>query len=290
MAWVTVAVVGWVEGQDGHAQPSTAPGDELWRDVSGQPLPFQDHETIRNVMRSARVVSREEVGRGIAGTERLVLEHDRIRFHAAFRDVDLRKGVETRSGSWRRKRELRDAAILEVAAYELSQLLGIGRVPPVVEREVDGVSGTVQVWVEGAVPEVEVDELRPPDVERWLQQKQVMRLFDSLIANTDRNQGNLLVDRSWTIWFIDHTRSFRETARLLYVDQVTGCERALWKRLQEVDEATLRQRLGPYLEAAEMSRLVTRHRTLLHHVRRLIRTRGEASVLFDLRPPGAKRS
>jgi len=279
LAVVTAAVLGWAGGPDGG-----------WRDVSGQPLPFQDHETIRNVMRSARVVSREEVGRGVAGTERLVLEHEGTRVRAAFRAVDRRTAVETYAGSWRRTREVRDAAIFELAAYELSELLGIGRVPPVVERTVDGVDGTVQLWVEGAVAEVELDEVRPPDVERWLQQKQVMRVFDSLIANPDRNRGNLLVDREWTIWLIDHTRAFRETARLLYVDQITGCERTLWERLQSLDERTLRQRLGPYLEAPELSTLVARHRRLVRHLRVLIRTRGEATVLFNLRPPAAAQS
>ena len=37
----------------------------------------------------------------------------------------------------------------------------------------------------------------------------VVRLFDQLIFNTDRNLGNLLIDKSWRLWMIDHTRAFK---------------------------------------------------------------------------------
>ena len=40
------------------------------------------------------------------------------------------------------------------------------------------------------------------------------RLFDQLIANIDRNLGNLLISNDWTIWAIDHTRAFRTNATL----------------------------------------------------------------------------
>ena len=39
-----------------------------------------------------------------------------------------------------------------------------------------------------------------------------MRVFDELIANTDRNQGNMLIDKQWKLWLIDHTRGFRTTS------------------------------------------------------------------------------
>ena len=37
----------------------------------------------------------------------------------------------------------------------------------------------------------------------------VVRLFDQLIYNTDRNLGNLLIDKDWRLWMIDHTRAFK---------------------------------------------------------------------------------
>ena len=36
-----------------------------------------------------------------------------------------------------------------------------------------------------------------------------VRMFDQLIYNVDRNLGNLVIDKNWTIWMIDHSRAFR---------------------------------------------------------------------------------
>jgi hypothetical protein len=257
--------------------------------VDGTPLPFQDHATIREALHSATVISREKIGRGVGGAEKLVLEHGGTRFHAAFRTVDVTKRPPPSGGATRPTMKYRDAAIFEVAAYELSELLGVGRVPPAVERRIGDVDGSVQIWLEGAAPEVVLVEqgaLKPPDQAQWRRQKQVMRVFDSLIANTDRNQGNLLIDDEWNIWLIDHTRAFRRSTRLLYVDRLDTCERRLWVALNEVDENTLTQRLDPYLERLEVTNLLRRRLHLIRHFEQLIERNGEAAVLFDLLPPG----
>jgi len=182
----------------------------------------------------------------------------------------------------------RDAAIFEAAAYELSELLGVGRVPPAVVRSIDGQAGTAQIWMEGTAPEVvlvERGELQPPDQERWRQQKQIMYVFDTLIANTDRNQGNLLIDDRWNIWLIDHTRSFRRTEELLFGKRLSTCERRLWTALRQIDEDTLEQRLEPYLERAEIVSLLRRRANLIRNFEKAIKKSGEDAVLYDLRPP-----
>ena len=146
-------------------------------------------------MRSARVVSREEIGRGVAGVERLLLEHENTRFHAAWRSID--RNVREESSGGRRAKRYRDAAIFESAAYELSELLGLRRVPPTVQRRIGTQDGTVQIFIEGAQAEDQLsaqDKLHPPDVQRWLRQKQILYVFDNLISNSDRNQGNILID------------------------------------------------------------------------------------------------
>ena len=52
-------------------------------------------------------------------------------------------------------------------------------------------------------------KIGPPDLQRWNASMQMVRLFDQLIANTDRNLGNLIITNDWSIWAIDHTRAFR---------------------------------------------------------------------------------
>jgi len=258
-----------------------------WLDVDGQPLPFQDHAAIREALRSATVISREKIGRGVAGAEKLVLSSGGTRFHAAFRTIDVTKRPPPTGGTTKPTMKYRDAAIFEAAAYELSELLGIGRVPPAVARSIGEQAGTAQIWMEATSPEVELverRELQPPDQERWREQKQIMYVFDTLIANTDRNQGNLLIDDRWNIWLIDHTRAFRRTEKLLYINRLTTCERELWNALRAVDEDTLSERLEPYLERAEIVSLLRRRANLIRHYEKLIKQSGEGAVLYDLRP------
>jgi hypothetical protein len=259
-----------------------------WLDVNGNPLPFQDHAAILEALRSATVISREKIGRGVAGAEKLVLESGATRFHAAFRRVDVTQRPPPTGGTTKPTMKYRDAAIFECAAYELSELLGMGRVPHTVARRIGENNGSVQIWMEGTAPEVELVErrdLQPPDQERWREQKQIMYVFDTLIANTDRNQGNLLIDDRWNIWLIDHTRAFRRTEELLYGKRLTTCERGMWAALQQVDEDTLEQHLEPYLERAEIVSLLRRRANLIRQFEKLISKQGEDAVLYDLRPP-----
>ncbi len=293
LLFVSVSMLLCVESESADARSPTGLNGYVWLDASGEPLPFQDHETIKEVLRTARVISREKVDRGVAGVEMFLLEHEGLRFHAAFRSVDVTARKSAPSGIERPTKKYRDAAIFESAAYELSELLGIGRVPPVVERRIDDLNGTVQIWMEGTRPEVvliQENQLRPSDPVRWNHQKQIMFVFDNLIANSDRNQGNLLIDRGWNIWFIDHTRAFKRSSKLIYLDKLTACERNLWTSLREVDDETLRQRLEPYLESQEITKLLTRRRTLIRRIQSLIKKHGEDAVLFDLRPSGSERA
>ena len=261
-----------------------------WLDVGGKPLPFQDHAAILEALRTATVISREKIGRGVAGAEKLVLETGSTRFHAAFRSVDVSKRPPPTGGTTKPTMKYRDAAIFEAAAYELSELFGMGRVPPAVVRRIGDQDGSVQIWMEGTAPEVvlvERGELQPPDHEGWHQQKQIMYVFDTLIANTDRNQGNLLIDERWNIWLIDHTRSFRRTEELLYAKRLSTCERGMWTALRQIDEDALALRLEPYLERAEIVSLLRRRANLIRHFEKAIKKSGEDAVLYDLRPPGA---
>ena len=42
----------------------------------------------------------------------------------------------------------------------------------------------------------------------------MMYLFDELISNIDRNQGNIVYTKDWRLWLIDHTRAFRKNSTL----------------------------------------------------------------------------
>jgi len=267
------------------APPQDA-ASHVWLDHEGQPLPFQSQQELLEYLRDAEVVDRSPIGRGVAGTERLVLEREGVRARAAFRIVDkaFRGPFEGLPSSVRR---VRDAAVLECAAYELSQALGFGRVPPTVCRPVGEKDGSVQIWLEGAMTQDDFLEKSddPPDVEQWNLQKYTIYVFDQLIANIDRNQGNILVDREGTLWCIDHTRTFARTSNLLDPEKVTRCSRDLWLALQNLDERAVEQRLEPFLEKGDIRALFKRRAELVKHIEELIADHGEDAVLFEIEAP-----
>ena len=65
----------------------------------------------------------------------------------------------------------------------------------------------MDLWIENVAMD-EVERLKrkaeDPDKDRWSRQYVIMQVFDQLIANTDRNQTNILYDRDWKLWMIDH--------------------------------------------------------------------------------------
>jgi hypothetical protein len=263
--------------------PSLYPTDYVYRDLAGDPLPFQDKDSILEALRTGEIVDRELMSRGIANNVKLTLEHGGARFHAVLRLIDVTEREET--GSLRMVVKYRDTYIFEAAAYELNELLGIGRIPPTVLRRVDGAPGSVQIWMEGMKPEdlmLKDGELNPPDRGFWWRQKGIMWVLDALIANTDRNQGNLLIDEEWNLWFIDHTRAFRETSVLLGAKDLDLCERTLWNALQTVDDDEIRQRMEPYLSSDEIKKLLLRKKKLIKHFTKRIGKKGEDKVLYTL--------
>ena len=264
------------------ADPSLYPTDYVYLDIDGEPLPFQDHATIQKALRTGSVVHQKLMSRGVANNIKLILEYQDVRFHAVLRVVDVTE--KEKAGSHRMMLKYRDSYIFEVAAYQLNELLGIERIPPTVERTVAGQIGSAQIWMERTAPEdvlLEKGELIPPDMADWWRQKTVMWVFDALIANTDRNQGNLLIDDDWNLWFIDHTRAFRETQKLFGIEELETCERRLWAALQNTGEDAIRKRLEGYLTSKELTKLSLRRNKLVKHFRKKIKKHGEDRVLYD---------
>ena len=74
-------------------------------------------------------------------------------------------------------------------------------------------------------------KVTPPDKVPWNAQLHILRVFDELIANTDRNQGNMLIDSRWKLWLIDHSRAFRTIQRPAQTRRSSGAVSArFWRR------------------------------------------------------------
>ena len=273
--WVLIAALA-------AAIPSAAVATEgRWQGPDGEWLPFTTDEEVLDFLSTAEVVAKKEIGKGINHFLKVRLRQDGVEAHAIFRSVDrFRARFTTQDHVYL---GFHDSDIYECAAYETSRLLGIDNVPPCTTRKIGRAAGTMQLWIEGARDgeELRALGLRAPSSVAWVRQRQTMLLFDGLIYNFDRNQGNLLVDERWKLWFIDHTRSFYKSPEVPDLKEIVWCERGVWERLRALDRATVERHLGEYLGKVQIAMLMKRRDAVVEHLEKRIAVHGEDIVLFD---------
>lgn len=257
----------------------------VWMGPDGQPLPFRNDEEILQFLRTAKVASMKDIGTGVTNPQKVLLEKDGIRMNAVFQAVNEDKTYANMAGGGA-EMFFRDSYLFNAAGYELSRLLDMGTVPPVVLRTLRGNDGSLQLWVEKTMnyTKSRQQKLEPPNRARWSQQVHMMRFFDALIYNTDRNTGNMLIDGDWNLWLIDHTRAFRRQVTLRSPALLIQCDRKLYERVKNLDEGKVRQTMKPFLRGYEIDALLERRKKLIEHFEGLIREKGENRVLFNWDP------
>ncbi len=165
----------------------------------------------------------------------------------------------------------------EIAAYHLDRLLGLHMVPPVVERTVEGKVGAAVMWIEQTTGWAKDTPVQGPEP-RWSRQVSRMKLFDQLIANIDRNQGNLLYDSDWHLFLIDHSRAFTTRTSLDGIAVPGVVDREMWQKMDALTAADLDHALGAWLTADERRALLTRRDRMRAAIAKLVKDKGEARV------------
>lgn len=163
----------------------------------------------------------------------------------------------------------------EIAAYELDKIMGMGMVPPTVERKYDGVTGSAQLWVDHCTLLRERDTTKAPDMGAWNKQVYRQRVWDNLTANIDRNQGNLLMDDGWNLILIDHSRAF--TASMTMPFPMNKIDKEFYEKLKALDEATIKERVGKWLFDGPKP-ILKRRDKIVAHFDKMIAQYGEAAV------------
>ncbi len=209
---------------------------------------------------TARVVASRTVSTGITGTLRVTLDDGTRRHDASVQRLDETK-ASFRPAGGKREFGFRDTWKFNVAAYHVAVLLGLDSVPVSVERAHEGVPASYTWWVDDVIMDEAARQEKnaeAPNARRWEHQMSTLRVFDALIGNTDRNKGNLLIDKDWTTWFIDHSRAFRRTSDIINPAVLVRCDRNLLAALKRLDEKDVRARTERWLAGDEIRAMMAR--------------------------------
>lgn len=249
-----------------------------------KPVAQLSEEQREVFLKTAQIVSMKRLDTGTTASLKAVLSDGKLTHDAHVQCVDVFKSV-WKGAEGTVERNFRDSWKFNVAAYRLARLLGLDNVPMSVEREVDGKLCSVTWWVDNVwLVEFERRDkgIKPPATDEWVNQLNVVRVFDQLIYNMDRNQGNLLITPEWKLWMIDHTRAFRPTPKLLKPDHLRRIDKNLLDKLRALNTITLGQELGPWLRQEEIAALLERRDAIVRYFEQQIREKGEDAVLTGL--------
>ncbi|MFM7495825.1 MAG: SCO1664 family protein [Candidatus Nanopelagicus sp.] len=127
-------------------------------------------------------------------------------------------------------------AFREYCAFLVSDLAGFNIVPATILRDGPFGLGMVQQWIEidKTVNVVEFGQSEDSQLRK-------LALFDSIINNTDRKYGHLLIDSDEKLFACDHGVSFHSQNKLRTViwqfagEKFTTEEKALLERTREID-------------------------------------------------------
>lgn len=242
-------------------------------------------DEAESFLRTAEIVSVSDFkSLGVTRPEKVELREGGRTCHAVFKTID-EHALKKKFADGTVELHFSDSFKHEIAAYELDKLLGLGVVPPTVERRIGRERGSLSLWIEGAITEadrLETAGTHPPDLEAWNRQVATIRLFLALIHDTDyRNINNLLVTPDWKLHKIDSSRSFRTAPRLLQEESLRRFSRTVLASLESLERSELDRRLGTWLDARQLDGLWARRSLLLELAARRTAKGGEEAVLFD---------
>jgi hypothetical protein len=255
--------------------PATVAAQEPAAAVAASPA--LSDAAIEKFLKEARVGRTKSAGKGVTNSIRATLTDGTLTHDAQIQVIDEKKA----QGPSAKGMELnfRDSWAFNVAAYRIDRLIGLNLVPVSVERDWRGKTGAYTWWVDDVIMD-EGERLKkktqPPDPSKWNETMQLVRIFDQLILNVDRNMGNLLITKDWNVWAIDHTRAFRLHKTLQKPENVTRCDRRVLDGLKALDPSLLEREVGKYLSGWEREALLARRDAIV-----AIIEKGGPGAVFD---------
>ena len=213
----------------------------------------------------------------------LVLEKDGVTRRALWKNPEGR--FKGHLDSWR----------CEIAAYRLDRLLGLNMVSPTVEKRFQGNKGSCQLMLENVIMlrTKQEEKIKPPSyrIDPLNRATYLQRAWDNLIANVDRNIGDILFTDDWRMILIDHSRAFRSskkyTKTLIFDEKYKGgaklmkkLPKAFVEKLKSLNFKLIRDAVGEYLTEKEIEVVLMRRDLLISWLDKRIKELGEGQVLY----------
>jgi hypothetical protein len=252
----------------------------LAQEAGGLPLRGEAAEAF---LRGASVVRSRGLGKGVSGSDQLTLSDGTATHKAVWKTInEFKRGVTSFEGGGVMV-DYEDSYRFEIAAYELDKLLGFDLVPPTVERSLNHRTGSLQLWVEGAMTEGDRKKkgIAPPDVDAWNRQIYAVRLLQQLTFDWDaQNIQNVLFDPSFRVYAIDFSRSFATYDQLRSEKLLERFPRAPLEAMKGLDAPLLQTKIGRWVSAPQIRALLKRRDRILAIAAKLVAEKGEAAVLL----------
>ncbi len=235
---------------------------------------------------TAKVIRSQPLLVGVTRSIRATLSDGKLTHDAHIQHVDESEpSFELATGY---ELNFRDSYKFNIAAYRLDRMLGLGMIPPAVERKIDGKPAALSWWIDDAMMTEKTRyarKLEPPDLDTWNQQIYRVRVFDQLIYNIDRNLGNIVISNDWKMWMIDHTRAFRLHKKLNKPQHLIKCDRQFLEALRNLDQEKCLRKLRGALKKSEITALLARRDLIVSYFDQQAAEQGEDAVLFDYTGP-----
>jgi hypothetical protein len=269
LAWLVAApsvrvTTDWIGAPPIHAQaavataPVPAGSARVWE---GRNAEFEEY------LRTADIDHFEEIPLGVTKPKRAYFKPGGLLESAAWKVLPPGRPA----GYWESYKS-------EVAGYEVDKLLGMGMVPPSVEKKWKGQTAAAILWLKPIKDWKVAEKLpKPPEFDRQIVR---MKMFDNLIGNKDRNQGNLLVDDLWNLYLIDHSRAFVSDKDLPPAAKLQHVDRKLWDKMLELDEATLMTALQNWVGKGEIKAIIARRDKMKLEIEKLVKATSEPAVFI----------
>jgi hypothetical protein len=244
-------------------------------------------DQMERLLLNGRIADRKGSPRGVTDAYRVTLSDGQRTHDAQVQNVDIfrdRFEVTPKYTEF----NFRDTYRYNIAAYRLARLIGLDNVPMSVPRMVDAKQAAVTWWIddvamnEGARLKMSARDRLGPNPSRTNAYIHILRVFDELIQNRDRNAGNLLWTKDWTMWMIDHTRAFRTDPALRNPKLLERCERSLFAGMKALTREAITAAMGDNLLQPEVDALIARRDRIVKLFEEKIEKSGEAAVLYTL--------